>query len=339
MKSSRTAIAASAASRDSRSLCANACASSTRRAVSRCSFRSLPASRLIRTLTSRNMSIRRTSSVFVTENTRYEGSTAAYRSDPSRAQKIPARRPPNTALVATAATIRRKEDRPRNGVTARVRPNAPEAEMTAMMAAPSVRLPCAAGKRFKSAAARAKFTRSGPGTPPSRLFRMIEDLQDVPELLDHLAPFRKTARGRALVSGRGSLLPLDAAGRLSRGLRLLLLFGGARRRLQSIVEASLGDFRLEALLRAGDGKAFVVEELADTRNDPHVPRAVEPRRAFVPALRERRELRLPVAQNVRRDLGDFAGFSRFVERTRHRWRYFNSARPGAGDRCSVFGFR
>ena len=86
--------------------------------------------------------------------------------------------------------------------------------------------------------------------------------------------------------------------------------GGAEARPSS--NRPSDDLGLQPFLGAGDREAFVVEELADARDDLDVAGGVELGRAFVLAFRERRELGLPVAQHVRRDFRDAARLGRPV---------------------------
>src|SRR5262249_42936632 len=111
---------------------------------------------------------------------------------------------------------------------------------------------------------------------------------------------------------------------------LLPLFSRRRRGLQPVVEAAFAQFRLEPLLRARDGEAFVVEELADARDDLDVALGVRPRADFFLPLRENGKLRLPVAKNVRSDLRHLAGFRGLVELLGHGAEYYFTSSYGSG---------
>src|SRR4051812_39366008 len=118
-------------------------------------------------------------------------------------------------------------------------------------------------------------------------------------------------RGSRLLSGRfrrGSRFGPAGAGFGAAGVGLRACLFGARgdgflgalvenrrRRREARIEASLRDLGVEALLRARDREALVVEQLANTGDDADVAGRIELRGALVPAFRERGKLRLPVA--------------------------------------------
>src|SRR5215472_14737873 len=90
-----------------------------------------------------------------------------------------------------------------------------------------------------------------------------------------------------------------------------------RRRLEALVEASLGQLRFEPFLRARDREALVVQKLPDARDDSHFALGVGPGTRLLLSFGESGKLRLPVAENVGRDFSDLARFGRLVELLRH----------------------
>src|SRR5881628_26971 len=64
----------------------------------------------------------------------------------------------------------------------------------------------------------------------------------------------------------------------------------------------------QLLLRPGDGEAFGVEELLDAQDDVDLALGVEALPASALVRRERGELRLPIAKDVRLHVGDATDF-------------------------------
>src|SRR3954467_11446173 len=85
-------------------------------------------------------------------------------------------------------------------------------------------------------------------------------------------------------------------------IRLLL---HRRRRLRHL--------RLQLLLRPRDGEPFRIEQLLDAQDDVDLAPRVEPLSAAALVRRERRELRLPIPQDVRLDIRHAADLADFVE--------------------------
>src|SRR5262249_23400604 len=111
------------------------------------------------------------------------------------------------------------------------------------------------------------------------------------------------------------------------GSFLLALSGWRGRRLQAVVEAPFPDLRLQTLLRSRDRESRLVEKLADAGDDLDVALAVGTRADFFLPLRQNGEFRLPIAQNVRRDLRHLARFRGLVELLGHLPESYFNSRP------------
>src|SRR3954468_14342297 len=85
----------------------------------------------------------------------------------------------------------------------------------------------------------------------------------------------------------------------------LLLSRHRRRRLRHL--------RLQLFLRPCDGEPFRIEQLLDAQDDVDLAPRVEPLSAAALVRRERRELRLPIPQDVRLDIRHAADLADFVE--------------------------